>query len=262
MIIISKHTNQLCNRLFTYLPVLSYAIEAKEKVCFLFQYKGYDHFFPNLVSAGIYSYCTDRSLKASLPSKCFNGMVRGLGKCIHLILMPGEKIPLRKPLGVLFNPKWKEIRYDHAYISKHADRLRHLFAPCDRVARAVKELMDTSGKDIITVGVHLRRGDYATYLGGKYYYSQETYRSYMQQMLCLLTAGTTPRAVRFLLCSNERIEKADFSEFQIIRQKDGDMMVDLYALAQCDYIIGPPSTYSQWASFYGQRPCVCSTAAT
>jgi hypothetical protein len=28
----------------------------------------------------------------------------------------------------------------------------------------------------------------------------------------------------------------------------------MYALAQCDLILGPPSTFSQWASFYGQRP--------
>jgi hypothetical protein len=30
--------------------------------------------------------------------------------------------------------------------------------------------------------------------------------------------------------------------------------VDLYSLARCDYVFGPPSTYSQWASFYGNKP--------
>jgi hypothetical protein len=29
---------------------------------------------------------------------------------------------------------------------------------------------------------------------------------------------------------------------------------DLYALAQCDYITGPPTTDTQWASFYGNHP--------
>jgi hypothetical protein len=28
----------------------------------------------------------------------------------------------------------------------------------------------------------------------------------------------------------------------------------MYALASCDYIVGPPSTFSLWASFYGQVP--------
>jgi hypothetical protein len=31
-------------------------------------------------------------------------------------------------------------------------------------------------------------------------------------------------------------------------------VVDLYSLAGCDYILGPPSTFSQWASFYGNKP--------
>jgi hypothetical protein len=29
---------------------------------------------------------------------------------------------------------------------------------------------------------------------------------------------------------------------------------DMYALAGCDYIIGPPSTFSMWASFIGKVP--------
>ncbi|HAX17707.1 MAG TPA: hypothetical protein DCY00_03825 [Actinobacteria bacterium] len=29
---------------------------------------------------------------------------------------------------------------------------------------------------------------------------------------------------------------------------------DLYSLALCDYIFGPPSTFSMWASFYGEVP--------
>ena len=34
----------------------------------------------------------------------------------------------------------------------------------------------------------------------------------------------------------------------------GSVVGDLYALARCDYIMGPPSTYTQWASFYGNHP--------
>jgi len=29
---------------------------------------------------------------------------------------------------------------------------------------------------------------------------------------------------------------------------------DMYALAECDYIIGPVSSFTQWASFYGNKP--------
>ncbi|MCW3058345.1 MAG: hypothetical protein JWQ02_166, partial [Capsulimonas sp.] len=28
----------------------------------------------------------------------------------------------------------------------------------------------------------------------------------------------------------------------------------MYSLSECDYILGPPSTFTAWASFYGQKP--------
>ena len=34
----------------------------------------------------------------------------------------------------------------------------------------------------------------------------------------------------------------------------GDPVGDLFALAGCDRVIGPPSTFSQWAAFFGDVP--------
>ena len=34
----------------------------------------------------------------------------------------------------------------------------------------------------------------------------------------------------------------------------GPAVHDLHTLAACDYLIGPPSTFSQWASFSGNTP--------
>ena len=28
----------------------------------------------------------------------------------------------------------------------------------------------------------------------------------------------------------------------------------MYALAECDYVVGQPSSYTMWASFYGDKP--------
>lgn len=252
MIIISKHTNQFCNRLFTYLPVISYALEANERVLFLFQYKGYDHLFPNLEKAGYKSYYPDANIKGGIVSKAFNGMVRLVNHFVHIILSAGERIPLHKPLGVLFNPKWREIRYDHAFIEKHAERLRWLFAPQEDVVKKVNTMFGGNAEQYITVGVHIRRGDYLHYKGGRYYYTNKDYRNFMLQMERLLANGG--KSVRFFIASNERIGTADFAPLNVFSNKDGDMMTDLYGLAACDYIIGPPSTYSQWASFYGKKP--------
>ena len=61
------------------------------------------------------------------------------------------------------------------------------------------------------------------------------------------------KSVSFLLCSNEPVQAENFKEF-LIHDGPGDMISDLYSLAACDYVIGPPSTYSMWASFYGGKP--------
>ena len=57
----------------------------------------------------------------------------------------------------------------------------------------------------------------------------------------------------FLLCSNEELNYADFAGLQV-HSATGHFVEDLYALAACDLVLGPPSSYSMWASFYGQVP--------
>jgi hypothetical protein len=34
----------------------------------------------------------------------------------------------------------------------------------------------------------------------------------------------------------------------------GHLVEDLYSFTHCDYLIGPPSTFTSWASFYGRVP--------
>ena len=41
---------------------------------------------------------------------------------------------------------------------------------------------------------------------------------------------------------------------QEVRRAGGSELEDLYTLAACDLIVGPRSTYSGWASLYGDVP--------
>lgn len=247
MIVIAKHTNQLCNRLFTYLPVISYALEAGEPFCFLFQYRGYEGLFPNLREGGVKSYWTMRSIDGGLLPKMFYAIVRALDRVVHLVLKPGEAIPLREPMGVLFNPRWREVRYDAAYVGKHRDVITRLFAPSAEVLEAVRRKVSGGG---VTVGVHVRRGDYASFKGGKYYYGWDVYNRLMVEAESVLGRGGK---VRFLVCSDEAVDESLFAGHEVFFMKGG-AMEDLYGLAHCQYIIGPPSTFSQWASFWGRVP--------
>ncbi|MBS7566818.1 alpha-1,2-fucosyltransferase [Mucilaginibacter sp. Bleaf8] len=97
------------------------------------------------------------------------------------------------------------------------------------------------------VGVHVRHGDYATWHGGKFFYDANTYYAKMQQI-----AAQMPDCV-FVVCSNENIVFENTAGLNIVHAKGSDIE-DLCVLAHCDYIIGPPSTFSGWAAFLGSRP--------
>lgn len=101
----------------------------------------------------------------------------------------------------------------------------------------------------IIVGVHIRHGDYRRFRQGKYFYTLETYVKlliHVQQMFL-------GKEVVFMICSNEPQDPEKLSNLKYVFGP-GHRVEDLYALAQCDYLIGPPSTYTMWASFYGQVP--------
>jgi hypothetical protein len=61
------------------------------------------------------------------------------------------------------------------------------------------------------------------------------------------------RRVAFLVCSDQPRRRDEFPELQVGFGTDVPVE-DLYALARCDYVLGPISSFSQWASFYGQKP--------
>jgi hypothetical protein len=99
------------------------------------------------------------------------------------------------------------------------------------------------------VGVHVRQDDYRSFKGGRYYYSHRQYRHLMEQV-CTAYAD---RPVSFLVCSDDPVPADAFAGLDVL-YGNGHELEDLYALAACDRLMGPPSTYSRWASFYGKVP--------
>jgi hypothetical protein len=62
-----------------------------------------------------------------------------------------------------------------------------------------------------------------------------------------------PERVGFLVVSDEPQRALGFDGLAV-RLLAGSALEDMYSLAYCDYIIGPHSTFSMWASFYGETP--------
>ena len=101
----------------------------------------------------------------------------------------------------------------------------------------------------ILVGMHIRRGDYATHQNGRYYFAWTDYA----RVLSDIAGAYRPRRVVFLVCSNEPLDPLIASRPDVV-QGPGQAVQDMYALARCELIVGPPSTFSGWASFYGDVP--------
>ena len=99
------------------------------------------------------------------------------------------------------------------------------------------------------IGVHVRRGDYAEWQGGKHFFSWEQYQS-IARTLCEDQRLGFPRV---LVCSNEPPPQGCFQDLDVV-VSDGSAIVDLYQLAGCDAVVGPPSTFTGWASFSSQVP--------
>jgi hypothetical protein len=99
--------------------------------------------------------------------------------------------------------------------------------------------------------VHVRRGDYSRFKEGKFFFDDQVYTSKMTELKELFEKEG--KRCHFLICSNELINRENYPGLHITTGHR-EPVVDIYALARCDYILGPPSTFTMWASFYGEVP--------
>jgi len=138
----------------------------------------------------------------------------------------------------------------HAALQRQHPLIHEIFRPVPDIESAVSAslLRARTGIDRL-IGIHVRQGDYRHWLGGKYFFSHENYLSWMVQAAALWPE----EKIGFLVCSN-----GDWTVDRIagcpVARGPGGAVEDLYALAGCDAIMGPPSSFSLWASYYGKIP--------
>lgn len=246
MIIIDKHNGQLCNRLWSLLPVISFSMEKNETVVVFWSPKDVLNYFPNFANRNHIRFL-------------FSGMKKPAWWWRINILQLKSKKYINESLEafhsikhhIYFIDAWEHSE-DMSYIQNHKQEIKNLFHPNESV---MQKISNSFGEfNGYTIGVHIRRGDYKEYLSGRYYFSIEKWAKYIRFM----SSQITDRNVRFLICSNEDgIDKELLkmvSDTNIFSIENTNGITDLYALSKCDYIIGVPSSYSQWASFMGDVP--------
>jgi hypothetical protein len=128
---------------------------------------------------------------------------------------------------------------------------RQLYRPDPEVLEEVaRTIAQARLRADVLVGLHMRRGDYNLWREGRHFYDFATYARIARDIAALFPGQRTG----FILCSNEPIPLEDFAPLAVT-PGPGTVLGDLHSLAGCDYIVGPPSTYSLWASLYGLKPC-------
>jgi hypothetical protein len=150
--------------------------------------------------------------------------------------------------GWLFRDGW--FVEDLPKLREYAAPIRAYLTPVDRYKINVNNpISNIKNSTEILIGIHIRQGDYDRHQNGRYFYSSQQYLNVMNAAANLF-AG---KNIKFLICSNIKQEPELFQDFKWVFGS-GHFIEDMYALSECDYIIGPPSSYTMWAAFYGEKP--------
>ena len=138
---------------------------------------------------------------------------------------------------------------DRTAFRENADTIRRFFRPVAKWREPAEACVAAArkGADRL-VAVHMRLTDYAKFNGGAWFYSPEDYRRWMEQ-----TAALHPGRTRFLLFSDAMPPIEAFSGLDARPGPDHPVSA-MHAMSLCDAILGPPSTFSGWASFMGRVP--------
>jgi len=269
MIVIADKPGQLGNMLFLFAHFIGRAIESDFMVSCL-AFEDYAEYFPKTRDD---LFCRFPARKSLLPGirvlrkllyRASSYTVRALAKAggnfgflkaIRLKdwvttfpLDSREFLNMVRPGRVIFVHGWTF--RDEAMFQKYADVIRDFFRPLEEHRANVEALMKRAraGAEVL-VGIHIRHGIIDVANARQYWYEPQKYAEMMGKVESLFPG----ERVTFLICSDKQQESEVFSRFRFLFGND-QLVEDMYSFARCDYLFGPPSTYTMWASFYGKVP--------
>ena len=157
-------------------------------------------------------------------------------------------IELARSKRITFLRGWGFRDYD--CMIKHGDRIRDFFRPHEANQERIDKLISQARRDAdVLVGVHIRHGIIHFDNTRKWFYSASRYAEMMSEVVGLFPG----RRVAFLICSDWPQDPKMYAALNVT-YGTGDLIEDMYAFAKCDYLMGAPSTFTMWSSFYGKVP--------
>lgn len=244
MRVICDAPGQTCNRLWTYVASVAQCIAEQRKMVIIF-YDWTIEDFPNLLHCPFIYF--------PLWHKWYLERGNGWNNYKGLTWKVTHDKRWDRLFSLLGFTKGWQTRSDTRYLQQTLPELKKIFRPKDSIMnRAEAMIAELRQECDIVVGVHIRRGDYATWNDGRFFYSLEDYHQFMLRIRQLYDNSR----VGFFISSNEDISLDLFSGCNCRRfgKEPSGAILDLYTLSLCNCIIGPFSSYSRWASFIGEVP--------
>ncbi len=145
------------------------------------------------------------------------------------------------------------INRDRAGVTKYHEEITRIFTPKKMYQDTIDAIIYNAKQEAdCVVGVHIRRGDFKQFAGGRWFFEDAIYCEKLKSIETQLQQNN--KTVKFILCSAENIDLSNFKGLNI----DFEFrlhIVDMYLLAKCDYILSPGgTTFAMWASYYGKIP--------
>ncbi len=255
--IFARDKSQMCNNLLQFAHVYAWAREHDRNVMsmrFSYKYPFFKISKSKYVSFPLYLIAKTLAALKILPTASFKR-----DTCDQKAL---ERMMLSHKHIVVSG--WFVRFYD--LFEKYKGEICDLFTVLPEFSTPVKAKMaeyekDAAGK-FLRLGVHIRRGDYASWGDGRYFYDNRVYAEHIAKF-----ASFFPDKTLYIYLSTNDFE---LSASQIEKElhkipidNDQDMHIhlmknnaaqDLFMLSECDYIMGPPSTFSLVASMYRDIP--------
>lgn len=147
-------------------------------------------------------------------------------------------------------------------LQRHAAYIRELFSPPNEVMASTKNYIKRFEFGQV-IGVHIRRGDYKEWLGGKYFFELDAYHDILRDAARLIEQKAKTQVSFLIFSDDSSIDASSFPDVSAFRADfSHGRDYDWYLMSLCDFIIAPRSTYSGWASFFGEVPLFRIDAAT
>ena len=242
----ARDKSQMCNNLLQYAHVYAWGREHGRKVISMrFSYKYQFFHICHTPLTGFFWYLFAKYMAALglLPTASFKH-----SDCNRVALE--QKMLRHKHIVVSgWYARWYEL------FLKYRQEICELFRIDEQFTTPVRQQMQqVAGDNLVRLGVHIRRGDYAQWADGKYFYDNEVYARHINKFKEL----HGDKVVHVYLSTNDaEVSETLFQEQcpeTVVHHLHGNAPQDLFMLSECDYLIGPPSTFSLVAALYRDIP--------